>query len=152
MEEHVKNKMLEDTAHWQNVAPPLAPNEYEIEIYKHHIRGYGPICLLGMTKDLQPLCDFMVDANPIKQTKPVIKNDWFCLKNEAEVFIGDGVINLTSLDLVKKLLRIGNKVVCRVFLKKLDGMKYATYFPNEFPGASLVIPTQENIAMVVWEN
>jgi hypothetical protein len=31
-------------------------------------------------------------------------------------------------------------------------MKYATHFPQEFPNAKMVIPTQEDIAMVVWEN
>ena len=40
MEEHVKNKMLEDTAHWQNVVPPLAPNRYEIEISEKDWLGF----------------------------------------------------------------------------------------------------------------
>jgi hypothetical protein len=143
--------LIKDTNHWQNLNPPLSPNKYEVELYRHHIRGYGPICLLGMTKELIPLCDFMVDLNPIKQEKPVIHSDWSHIKQECDVIIGDGVLNLCGLDLANNLLKITNKLICRVFMNKLEGMKYATYFPNEFPGSSLVIPTQENVVMVIWE-
>lgn len=144
-------KLIKDTNHWQNLNPPLSPNEYEVELYRHHIRGYGPICLLGMTKELIPLCDFMVDLNPIPKEKPVIKCDWAKIKQESEVIIGDGVLNLCGLELVKDLLQVTNKLICRVFLEKLDGMKYATHFPKEFPESSLVVPTQENVVIVAWE-
>lgn len=145
------DNLIKDTNHWQNLNPPLSPNEYEVELYKHHTKGFGPVCLLGMTKELINLCDFMVDLNPIKQTKPVLKHDWAEINEWSEVVIGDGALNLSGLSLVDKLFKNSNKVICRVFLKKLDGMKYATHFPTEFPGASLVIPTQENVVMVVWE-
>jgi len=145
------NDLIKDIDHWQNLKPPLSPNEYEVELYRHHIKGYGTICLLGMTKELISICDFMVDLNPISQEKPVIKSDWHQIKQDCDVVIGDGVLNLCGLDLVESLLKITNKLICRVFLKKLEGMKYATYFPNEFPGATMVVPTQENIVMVIWE-
>ena len=141
---------LNDTQHWQNLRPPLAPNEYEVEIYRHHSRGMGAVCLLGMTKSLIPLCDFMVDLNPIPQEKLVVKNDWAELKVRPNVILGDGVLNLSGMGLVEKLLSASDKVVCRVFLRKLEGMKYAQHFPTEFPGAELVIPTQDDVAMVVW--
>lgn len=143
-------KLIQDTEHWQNLKPPLCPNQYEIELYRFHSKGMGPVCLLGMTKDLIELCDFMVDLNPIQQKKPVIKSDWKGIKNFSEVVLGDGVLNLLGLGLVEDLLKVTNKLVCRVFHKKLEGMKYATHFPNEFPGAELIIPTQENISMVIW--
>jgi hypothetical protein len=144
--------IINDAEHWKNLFPPLCPNVYEIELYKHHSKGYGPICLLGMTKELQNLCDFMVDLYPTNQQKPVIKENWNNLKEYAEVVIGDGVLNLEGLQLVDKLINRYEKLIFRVFLKKFPWMKYATHFPQEFPGASLVIPTQEHIAMVIWDN
>lgn len=145
------NEIIKDTDHWQNLKPPLSPNDYEFELYKHHSKGYYPICLLGMTKKLIPICDFMVDLNPIKQEKPVIKSDWKDINEQSSVIIGDGILNLAGIELVDKLLKVTNKLICRVFLKKLDGMKYATHFPNEFPKSSMIIPTQENVAMVIWD-
>ena len=142
--------MINDTNHWQNLKPPLAPNPYEVELFKFHINQLRPVCLLGMTKELIPLCDFMVDLNPISQNKPVIKSDWKELDKQSSVIIGDGVLNLSGLDLIYSLLKLTTKIVCRVFLKKLNGMKYAQHFPKEFLGSELVIPTQENVAMVIW--
>lgn len=144
-------KPTEDAEHWKNLSPPLCPNEYEVELYKLHSRGYGPICLLGMTKNLQNICDFMVDLNPSPQSKPVIKCDWNNLTEHAEVVMGDGVINLEGLQLINKLFDNYNKIICRVFLKKFPWMKYASHFPQKFPTASLVIPTQDDIVMAIWE-
>ena len=146
------DKLIEDVDHWQNLKPPLSPNEYEIEIYRHYTKGHKPICLLGTTKELIGLCDYMVDLNPTEKSKPVVKCDWKNFNDFSEVVIGDGVLNLVGIDLVYHLLKNSKKVVCRVFLKKLEGMKYAQYFPSEFIDAKLVIPTQKNVAIVVWEN
>jgi hypothetical protein len=140
-----------DIEYWKNTQPPLCPNEYEIEIYKHHCKGYGPICLLGMTKQLQFLCDFMVDAYPEHQTKPVIKRDWKDLNEYAEVIIGDGVVNLEGLELINTLREKYKKIICRVFLNKFSWMKYAKHFPTEFPGSKLTVPTQKDIAIIIWD-
>jgi hypothetical protein len=142
--------MIEDTAHWQNLKPPLSPNDYEISLFRFHTIGFNPVCLLGMTKELIPLCNFMVDLNPIPQNKPIIKSDWKELKEKSSVIICDGALNLTGLEIIDHLRTLANKIVCRVFLKKLDGMKYAKYFPQKFVGAELVIPTQQDIAMVIY--
>jgi hypothetical protein len=144
--------LLEDTHHWHNLQPPLAPNEYEVEIYRHHIKGLVPVCLLGMTKPLIPLCDFMVDANPVRAEKKVIKCDWNDLKERSSVVIGDGVLNLCGVELAHKMLTLADKAIFRVFLKKLEGMKYAKYFPKEFLDADMVIPTQKDVAIVIWSN
>lgn len=143
--------LIKDTNHWQNLMPPLSPNGYEVELYKHHTKGHKPICLLGMTKELISICDFMVDLNPIKQEKPVIMSDWSQINQMCDVIIGDGVLNLSGIDLVSVLMKKTNKLICRIFLKKLEGMKYATHFPNEFSNSSIIIPTQENVVMVIWE-
>lgn len=142
----------EDIQHWQNLQPPLCPNSYEIEIYSHHTKGLKPICLLGMTKELQFICDYMIDLHPIKQNKPVYKKDWKEFNDNAEAIIGDGVLNLEGLELVNLLYSKCKKLIFRVFTKKFDWMKYACYFPKEFPKANLVIPTQKDIVMVVYEN
>lgn len=140
-----------DQNHWFGKNPPMSPNEYEVEIYRHYCKGYKPVCLLGMTEQLQPLCDYMVELYPLPQTKPVIKLDWNDISESCDVIIGDGVLNLEGIQLANKLRTLCKRLVCRVFLDKFEWMKYSKYFPKEFPGASLVIPTQKNIAIVVWE-
>lgn len=144
------DELLKDTKHWRNLSPPLAPNEYEVGLYERYVKDRGPICLLGMTKELVHLCEYMVDLNPSPQERPVIKSDWASFTGMAEAIIGDGVLNLSGMELVPKLLSRCDLLVCRVFLKKLEGMKYAKYFPNDFPGSREVIMTQPNVAMVVW--
>lgn len=143
--------LLEDTEHWQNLRPPLSPNEYEVEIYKRHISSF-PVCLLGMTKELIPLCDYMVDANPVRQEKKIIQCDWNDFKERPSVIIGDGVLNLCGIELAHKMANLADKVICRVFMKKIEGMKYAKFFPKDFVDADLVIPTQKDVVIVVWSN
>lgn len=147
----MENDLIQDTQHWQNLKPPLCPNVEEIKIYKDLVEGMNPVCMLGMTKELMQLCDYMVDLNPIEVPKKVIKSDWFSLEECADAIIGDGVINLTNNKLIEKMRKLCNKLICRVFTKKLPGMKYAQNFPTEFPESKLIIPTQENVVIVVWE-
>jgi hypothetical protein len=145
--------MINDTAHWQNLRPPLAPNEFEISLYKEHIAGLSNICLLGMTKELVPLCDLAVDLKPLDIGKPTIQCDWNELPDlNYGAIIGDGVLNLTGLEFVDRLLKMTQRVICRVFMKQQIGMKYAAslVFPTEFPKSTSVTMTQENIALVVW--
>ena len=136
--------------HWQNLRPPLAPNSDEVKIYEN-LCDQGPVVMLGMTKELIHLCEYMVDLNPIPQSKPVVKSDWAGFQGLAGTVIGDGVLNLAGIGLVDELLPKCDRVVCRVFLKKLDGMKYATHFPTSFPGSSRIIPPQTDVAIVVWD-
>ena len=136
--------------HWQNLRPPLAPNSDEVKIYEN-LCDQGPVVMLGMTKELIHLCEYMEDLNPIPQSKPVVKSDWAGFQGLAGTVIGDGVLNLAGIGLVDELLPKCDRVVCRVFLKKLDGMKYATHFPTSFPGSSRIIPTQTDVAIVVWD-
>jgi hypothetical protein len=145
------DKLTQDTRHWQNLRPPLSPDEKEVKIYEDKCRGFGPVCLLGMTKELIHICDYMVDLNPMMQKKPVIARDWADLSSMAEVIIGDGVLNLAGMSLADGLRRKCDRLVCRVFRRKFDGMKYATHFPSEFPGAKEVVETQPGIVMVTWD-
>lgn len=151
MDQKIFEIMIEDTKHWQSTNPPLCPNEQEIEIFKTYIGNKKPACLLGMTKQLLPFCDFCVDLNPINVGKPVIQTDWRNMNTPAEIMVGDGVLNLVGLEFIEKLKNLCNSFVCRVFLKKLEGMKYAEIFPTEFPESKNIIYTQENIAIVIYE-
>jgi hypothetical protein len=147
----VDDKLISDTGHWQNLTPPLAPNPEEVKIYEG-LCEQGPVVMLGMTKELVHICEYMVDLNPIPQTKPVVKSEWADFNGLAGTIIGDGVLNLAGLSLVDKLMPICDRIVCRVFLKKLEGMKYATHFPTSFPGSSRITHTQPGVAIVVWDN
>jgi len=145
-------ELLKDTRHWQSLRPPLSPNEEEVRIYEEQCRTSGPICLLGMKKELIHICDYMVDLTPILQNKPVVRADWGGFSELAGVIMGDGVLNLAGYDLVHRLLKKCDRLVCRVFTRKLEGMKYATHFPTSFPEAKTIIHTQKDVAMVIWDS
>jgi hypothetical protein len=145
-----KNELIKDTEHWHGKNPPYSPNEEEIKIYKNLIKDH-PVCLLGMTKELLPFCDLAVDLNPISIDKPTLKEDWNNLTGDFGTIIGDGVINLEGFQLVDKMSLICKRLVCRIFMEKLPNMKYAAFFPKEFPKANVIMETQQNIVIVVWE-
>lgn len=144
--------MFNDTSHFLNLPVPYAPNAAEVLIYQKEIDNNSPVCLLGLTPSLRHLCDYMVDLAKIETEKPLIICDWWKMDMKSEVIIGDGVLNLYSVDFVDKMMGLTKKFVTRVFLKKLEKMKYATFFPNDFPNAKKVIHTQNDIAMVVYDN
>lgn len=143
---------MKDTFHWQNLQPPLSPNSYEVSLFSMLTEHHDNICLLGMTKQLIPLCNVAVDLYPIDLQIDTIKGDWNNITTKYDAIIGDGVLNLAGLQLVDHLLKYSNTVVCRVFLDKLPGMKYATHFPQIFPNAKYIIETQPNIVIVKWIN
>jgi len=143
--------MIDDLEHWHNLKPPLSPNEYEISLYKKLIGDSSPVCLLGMTKELVNLCDVAIDIHPINIGKPTICDNWENISGTFGAVIGDGIPNLTGLDYVKKVLSVSEKFICRVFMKKQIGMKYATLFLTEFPDNSYLEVTQQDIAMVMWK-
>ena len=81
-----------------------------------------------------------------------MKAAWADFTGLAGTIIGDGVLNLAGIELAEKLLPRCDRLVCRVFQRKLEGMKYATHFPTLYPGASRIISTQTDVAIVVWDN
>jgi hypothetical protein len=103
-----------------------------------------------VTNELLDLCDVAVDLHPSYYKYKALCLNWFDLDGiNAGAIIGDGVLNITSFDLIDKMSRLTKKLILRVFLEKQDWMKYANFFPKEFPGAT-VIETQPKIAMVTW--
>jgi hypothetical protein len=143
--------MTVDSAHWQGKPSPLSPNHREIDLYRSLIGTRSPVCLLGMTKGLARFCDLAVDLNPIEIGKPTLTADWNDLTGPFGAVVGDGVVNLAGYQLVDKMLSVADRFIARVFMEKLPGMKYATFFPKEFPGASSVTITLPKIAIVMWE-
>jgi hypothetical protein len=143
--------MISDTAHWHNREPPLAPNRQEVTLYENLIGARRPVCLLGMTRELARLCDLAVDLAPVDIGRPTLKCNWNDLKGNFGVVIGDGVLNLEGLGLVEKMLALADRFVARVYTKKQPWMKYATFFPTDFPSSKTVTMTQDNIVVAVWE-
>jgi hypothetical protein len=149
------NKYFEDISkdcsHWHGFGPPLSPNKEEVALFEKETSGCGTVCMLGMTKQLAHLCNFAIDLNPIDIGKPTICCNWFEINDiYADVFIGDGVVNLTEFAILDVLKGRCKKFACRVFQTKFDGMKYSTFFPKEFPMNPSVIYSQEGVAFVVW--
>lgn len=148
MNENLK-LMIDDHNHWHGRKPPLCPNEYEVNLYKELIGDLNPVYLLGLTSELIDLCDVAVDLCPSYIKKSLCLN-WYDLDNiNAGVIIGDGVLNITNFDLIDRMSKLTKKLVLRVFLEKQEWMKYANFFPEEFPGATVII-TQPKVAMVTW--
>lgn len=145
-------KLITDKDNWHGRNPPFCPNLEEVEIYKKLTKDQHPICLFGVTKELGDLCDFAIDLNPVPYPKFTVKANWFDIKNQfINCIVGDGVFNLYGDELLQHVSTISKTFVTRVFMKKLDGMKYAKFFPTDFPKASTVIMTQPNIAIVRWD-
>ena len=143
-------ELIKDVNNWHGRQPPFCPNEKEIEIYKEFIAGSKKVCLFGATKELMNLCDLAVDLNPINNFDKIIKSDWFDMCDPQDCIIGDGILNLYGDNLLHHISTISKTLVTRVFMKKLEGMKYAKFFPTNFPNNSRVIITQPDIAMVQW--
>ena len=144
-------KLITDKDNWHGRNPPFCPNLEEVEIYKKLTKDQHPICLFGVTKELGDLCDFAIDLNPVPYPKFTVKANWFDIKNQfINCIIGDGVVNLYGNELIEHVSTISKTFVARVFMKKLDGMKYAKFFPTDFPTASKVIITQPDVAVVQW--
>lgn len=143
-------EMINNRDHWHGRNPPLCPNKKEILLYEELIGDLKPVYMLGMTKELMHLCDVAVDLNPISCEKEVICKNWLELEDvKAGAIIGDGVLNITSFELIERMSKITSKLILRVFLERQDWMKYANFFPKEFPNA-IVIETQPKIAIVTW--
>ena len=145
------DSMIGDSQHWHSMLPPLSPDDKDIAIYKQAIGDLSPVYLLGMTKQLVELCDVAVDLFPIEIGKPTIQSNWLDLDVRAGAVIGDGVINLAGFDLIDHMLSISERFICRVFMAKQPGMKYATFFPTEFPHNPTIISTQKDIAILIWD-
>lgn len=143
--------MILDSDHFNNLSPPLSPNEYEVSIYEKY-KGTNTL-LLGYTKQLVYLCNIAIDLNPpLNYNEKIIKQDWFTINEHYDVIIGDGVLNLVGGDLVKHLSSYCNTLIIRFFTNKINGMKYATYFRDNtsFLLPDIIIDTQPSCKILIW--
>lgn len=140
-----------DSDHFNNLTPPLAPNENEINIYKTYINPQSTL-LLGYTKQLINLCTVAMDLNPPTSNPKIILQDWFTINTFHDVIIGDGVLNLVGGSLVSHLSTHCNTLVIRFFTDKITGMKYATYFQSNtsFLLPDVIISTQPQCKILIW--
>ena len=142
-----------DIDHFNNLNPPLCPNNDEITVYKKHL-GTGKKLLLGYTKQLINLCDDAMDLNPpANLISSIIKQDWFTITDFYDTIIGDGVLNLVGGKLVQYLSTHCNTLIIRFFTDKIDGMKYATNFRNNtiFMLPDTIIHTQPSCKILIWK-
>ncbi len=162
---HFFDANAETKFHFSNLSPPLAPSFLDVEIYRRYIPKSSKVLLLGYTKELLEFADACLDINPPNtitdntgRNIKIIKGNWFDdfiskEYGEYDVIIGDGVLNLVGGDLVDHLLKFCNTLIIRFFTKKLEGMKYATYFRNN---TKFILPdTQSHIdsqIFLIWNN
>lgn len=135
-----------DIEHWQNLKPPLAPNQEEVRLYEGWAKGC--VLLLGETKELAHLCHRALDMYP---SSIADQGNWFDINAYYDTIIGDGVINLAGMELIDAVRPHCKRFVTRVFTTKHEGMKYATFFPTEFPNSTREIVTQVGCMFVVYE-
>jgi len=144
-------------SHFENLTPPLSPNDIEVSIYKDLIGDSSDVLLLGYTKELLFLATTAVDLS-YTGTNPKVKiGNWFDIVERHDVIIGDGVLNLAGDKLLGHLLGLCKcMLIIRFFTKKLKGMRYATYFRGNMspliPPPDLVFKTQESCEILVWRN
>ena len=144
--------MISDLNHFNNLSPPLSPNNQEIQIYEKYCENTEKILLLGYTKELMHLCTNAMDINPPNNPK-IIKQDWFTISTFHDTIIGDGVLNLVGGDLVGYLSKYCNTLIIRFFTEKINTMKYATNFRDNtsFLLPDLIIDTQPKCKILIWK-
>lgn len=152
--------MFNDTDHWSNLKQPLAPNEEEIGIYKTAIDMMGENLLLGYTKELKPLCNRSVDNDPNIKLENHLCLDWFDMKDiSVDLIIGDGVLNLYGPQLLPVIMKHCNVFMSRVFVRKVEGMRYAKYFMADFylnkdfvKPKMIHLMTNDDAVICIWKN
>lgn len=140
-----------DSAHFNNLQPPLAPNSAEVQIYQEYLLG-DSVLLLGYTKEMCHLASKSVDLNPPADRPDVTTGNWFEIEDHFDTVIGDGVLNLVGGSLVSYLSDKTRRLIIRFFTDKIDGMKYATFFRHntDFLLPDHIIDTQDKCKILIW--
>jgi hypothetical protein len=123
-----------DKTYWASKLPhPLSPSDLDVKLYKTFMTD-GTTLLLGCTKKLIPLSNRQLDLDPWYEGDTVIIGDW--VKNEhyyTNIMLDGGLCFTKELcdDIVKMASKNCKNFIARTFVKKLDIMKIADYFPLE---------------------
>jgi hypothetical protein len=143
------------TNHWTTLVPPLAPSDEDVQTYANLIVG-DKVMLLGSTFKLLSLSTVAYDIEPQYPVEKIHKSDWLDIEDVADTVLADGCLALDrtlSDALLTKFQHQCKRFIARTFNRRLDGMKYATFFPtttdfNIMPTSSLVL---EDYSFHVWD-
>lgn len=120
-------------AYWATLTPPLAPSEADVSIFSENLLP-GFTCLLGVTKELAVISDKAIDKDPYNWTRIyTVVQDWLDIREYSDNYIGDGVLNIMSMEdcntLVTTLSEWSKRLIVRVFNEKTPEMRVAFNFP-----------------------
>lgn len=139
-----------DPEYWNTLTPPRSPNDYELSIYKKHIKG--KVLLLGETSKLREIADEGLDLFPTDFAR---KGNWNNIDGFYDTIIGDGVLGFEhGLSLIDNVKNHCNRFICRSFGQELKNeyvWYYTKHFFDEFPNSSEVIKTQKGCYIVIWD-
>lgn len=126
--------MSVDKTYWgSNLPHPLSPSDLDVNLFKTFMTD-GTTLLLGCTKKLLPLSDRQLDIDPWHDSDSVIVGDWIDNKHYYVNILIDGGLCFNK-ELCDEVVKMASKncknFIARTFIKKLDIMKIADYFPLE---------------------
>lgn len=129
------------SAYWASLQPPLSPTDEDVEMFRRHMLE-GTTLLLGCTRQLIPLSDVQMDLDPWYAGPSVIRQDWVTNTVSYTNILADGSLNLDR-DLCDQTLAMCSQratvLIARVFNRRLDSMRVASYFPDS--SDFLIAPT-----------
>jgi len=123
-----------DKTYWSSDLPlPLSPTDLDVDIFKTFMTD-GTTLLLGCTKKLIPISDRQLDFDPWYDGDTVIVGDWGDNQHIYRNILIDGGLCFNK-ELCDNVVKMASKncrnFIARTFIKKLDIMKIADYFPLE---------------------
>lgn len=146
-----------DKTYWANLLPPLAPSSSDVVIFEQNIIG-EQVILLGITKELVHLADLAVDSDPyVLNSIFTVIDDWLNYRGYADTYIGDGVLNIISMEdcntLISNISEWSQRLIVRVFNEKTPEMRVAFNFPT--PTDFEIQPTSvidcEGYKFFIWD-
>lgn len=126
--------MTVDKTYWESdLLHPLSPNDLDVDLFKTFMTN-GTTLLLGCTKKLIPLSNRQLDIDPWYDGDTVIVGDWVNNQHYYVNILIDGGLCFNK-ELCDNVVKMASKncknFIARTFIKKLDIMKIADYFPLE---------------------
>ena len=116
-----------------NLPRPLSPSDLDVNLFKTFMTD-GTTLLLGCTKKLIPVSNRQLDLDPWNDNSTVIIGDWCDNKHYYVNILIDGGLCFNK-ELCDNVVKMASKncknFIARTFVKKLDIMKIADYFPLE---------------------
>lgn len=125
--------------YWGTLKEPLKPSASDVKFFADNI--FGKVALLGCTKELMPLCEVAIDADPYYYDVKIVIDDWLNYTMHTDCVIADGSFNILTEEDCNKIITMAKanrgKLIVRFFNSRLQSMKVAFNFcANE----SFVVP------------